>query len=256
MTVFRTPMHALLSTAILSILSVPAQAADITVSAAASLTNAFKDIAQAYETQHPQDKIHLNFGASGSLLQQIDKGAPVDVFASADQETMNLAQNKKLVQAKDRVNFVDNTLVLITPVDSHLHIRAITDLKQPGVKRIAIGNPTTVPAGRYAKAALQQAKAWDSLQAKLINTQNVRQALDYVARQETEAGFVFGTDAAIMTDKVRIAATLATRQNITYPIATITGSRNPQGAKQFIRFVLSAKGQQILHRYGFKSPRR
>ncbi|WP_156471623.1 molybdate ABC transporter substrate-binding protein [Snodgrassella sp. CFCC 13594] len=236
--------------------TITASAADITVSAAASLTNAFNDIAKAYEAQHPQDKIRLNFGGSGALLQQIDKGAPVDVFASADQTTMDQAQAKKLINPKTRANFVSNSLVLITPLSNHLRIKNINDLKQPGVKRIAVGNPATVPAGRYTQAALQQANVWGALQAKIILTQDVRQALNYVSRQETEAGFVFGTDAAIMKDKVKVAAVIPTHEAITYPIAVLSGSRNQQGAQQFIRFVRSTKGQQILRHYGFQSPRR
>lgn len=252
MTSFRL-FRSLLSAVVLLSMSVPAWAESITVSAAASLTDAFKNIAKAYEQQHPKDKVLLNFGASGSLLQQIDKGAPVDVFASADQETMNLAQQKNIIRAKDRVNFVGNSLVLITPVHSRLGLKRLADLKQSGVHHIAIGNPATVPAGRYTKAALEQAKVWSVIEPKLVNTQNVRQALDYVSRQEAEAGFVFGTDAAIMKDRVKVAFAVKTQQPITYPIAPIANSKNSAAARQFIRFVRSPAGQKILHQYGFKS---
>lgn len=252
MTSFRAP-KSVLSAVVLFSMSMPAWAADITVSAAASLTDAFKNIAKVYEQQHPKDKVLLNFGASGSLLQQIDKGAPVDVFASADQETMNLAQQKNIVHAKDRVNFVGNSLVLITPVNSKLSLKRLADLKQGGVRHIAIGNPATVPAGRYTKAALEQARVWSAVQPKLVNTQNVRQALDYVSRQEAEAGFVFGTDAAIMKSRVKVAMTVRTKEPITYPIAKIANSKNGAAANQFIRFVRSPAGQKILHQYGFKS---
>ena len=228
-------------------------AANITVSAAASLTNAFNDIAKAYEQQYPGDKVMLNFGASGSLLQQIQNGAPVDVFASADQETMDQAQTKKLVKAQDRSNFVNNTLVLITPKKSTLKVKGLNDLQLPAIKHIALGNPAYTPAGRYARAAMQQNKVWANVQTKIVNVNNVRQALDYVANGSAEAGFVFATDAALMPDKVNVATTVRTTKPISYPIAKVASSKHPGEAAKFIGFIRSAKGQQILKRYGFQS---
>src|SRR5438445_12222570 len=111
-------------------------AGDLTVSAAASLTNAFRAIAKSYQTQYPDARIALNFGASGALLQQIAKGAPVDVFASADQETMDMAEKQGLVAASDRRDFVRNVLVLIEPADTKLAIKRLEDLGQPGIKRV------------------------------------------------------------------------------------------------------------------------
>lgn len=245
----------LITTAGMCVLSTTSLAADLTVSAAASLTNAFNDIAKAYQQQYPQDKVRLNFGASGSLLQQIQNGAPVDVFASADQQTMDQAQAKNLVRSADRVNFVNNTLVLITPKNSNLNIRNMKDLQQASIHHIALGNPAYTPAGRYAQAAMEQAKVWSKVQPKIVNVNNVRQALDYVANQSTEAGFVFGTDAAIMPDKVQVAATIPTTKAISYPIARTINTKEPAAANRFIRFVRSAKGQQILKRYGFQSVR-
>lgn len=232
-----------------------ASATNITVSAAASLTNAFNDIAKAYEQQYPNDKVLLNFGASGSLLQQIQNGAPVDVFASADQETMDQAQAKKLVFAQDRLNFVNNTLVLITPKKLPLKVHNLYDLQQTEIKHIALGNPAYTPAGRYAKAALQQSKIWTNVQPKIVNVNNVRQALDYVAHSSAEAGFVFATDAALMRDKVTIATTVRTTKPISYPIAKTAASKHPTEAIRFIGFIRSAKGQQILQRYGFQTVR-
>ena len=230
-----------------------ASAAQITVSAAASLTNAFNDLAKAYQQQYPHDQVLLNFGASGSLLQQIQNGAPVDVFASADQETMNQAQVKKLVLAQDRFDFVNNTLVLITPKKTTLKVSSLKDLQQPGIKHIALGNPAYTPAGRYAKAAMQQNQLWTKVQAKMVNVNNVRQALDYVANAAAEAGFVFATDAALMPDKVTVVTTVATSQPIRYPIAKIATSKHPTEAAKFIAFVRSAKGQKILQKYGFQT---
>src|SRR5882757_7849474 len=132
-----------------------AGAADLTVSAAASLTNAFKEIGTAFEAANPGTKVQFNFGASGALLQQIAKGAPVDVFASADQETMNQAEQQGLVKAGTGVNFVSNSLVVIVPQDAATVPQALSALTAPAIKRVAIGLPASVPVGRYTKAVLE-----------------------------------------------------------------------------------------------------
>lgn len=231
-----------------------AQAAELTVSAAASLTQAFTDIAKGYEAAHPADKVKLNFGASGALLAQMAKGAPVDVLASADEETMNQAEQQGLVARADRADFARNTLVLIVPTDSPLALAKLADLQGPAVKRLAIGNPASVPAGRYAKAALEAAGLWTALTPKIIHTQNVRQALDYVARGEVEAGMVYATDAALMKDKVTVRQTVPLAQPIIYPIASAKASREAEAARRFVAYVRSADGQAVLARYGFSAP--
>ena len=229
-------------------------AGEVTVSAAASLTNAFKDIAQSYEAQNPGTKVLLNFGASGALLQQMAKGAPVDVFASADQETMDKAQKEGLVLAADRKDFVRNKLVLIVPTDAKLVPASLSDLTQTGYTRVAIANPASVPVGRYSQTALEAAKLWPALQTKAVNTQNVRQSLDYVARGEVDAGFVYATDAAIMKDKVNVVLEVPLDAPVLYPIATIKGSGNAAEAKRFVSYLQTAPAQAILAKYGFKKP--
>ena len=237
-----------------SCLTVSAQAAELTVSAAASLTNAFKDIGQAYEAQYPDGKLQFNFGASGALLQQMAKGAPVDVFASADQETMDAAHKQALIEAASRQNFVSNSLVLIVPNDSKLNVKSLDDLKQSAVTRLAIGNPASVPVGRYGKEALENAHLWNTLEARLINASNVRQVLDYVARGEVDAGFVYATDAAIMKDKVRVVLHVPTTTRISYPIAISAASSHKAEAARFISYLGSPKAQEVLARYGFQRP--
>lgn len=240
--------------ALLLTFTLAAQAGEITVSAAASLTNAFKEIATAFEAQQPATKVLLNFGASGALLQQMVKGAPVDIFASADQETMDLAEKEKLVAKAERHDFASNALVLIVPQDSKLAPRQLSALDTPEFKRIAIGNPASVPVGRYSKHALEAAGLWGKIEAKAILTQNVRQSLDYVARGEVDAGFVYATDAALMADKVKVAFPVPLDQRISYPIASVAGSTKTQEAQQFVRYVLSPAGQAILAKYGFQKP--
>jgi molybdate transport system substrate-binding protein len=231
-----------------------AQAADLTVSAAASLTNAFRELGPAFQARNAGTTVVFNFAASDALLAQIAKGAPVDVFASADQDTMDRAEQQKLLAAETRRNFVGNTLVLITPSDSTLALQTVADLQKPEVKRIAIGNPASVPAGRYAKGALEAARLWPAVESKAVMAQSVRQALDYVARGEVEAGFVYATDAAIMKGKVRVAATVPTETPILYPVAAIAGGTNPDAARRFVEFLATPDAQVVLARYGFGKP--
>ena len=231
-----------------------AQAGDLHVSAAASLTNAFTDIARSYEVQHPNTKVLLNFGASGALLQQMAKGAPADVFASADVETMDAAAKQNLIANGERRNFARNSLVVIVPRNSRLAIARLQDLAQPAVQKLAIGNPASVPAGRYTHHALAAAKLWQPLAGKAINTQNVRQSLDYVARGEVDAGFVYGTDAALMADKVKAAFTVPLDVAIDYPIARTAAAADAAEARRFVDFVLSPAGQTVLAKYGFQKP--
>lgn len=249
-----SPLPRALATLVALWLALPCLAADLTVSAASSLTNAFKELAPLFEAQHPETTLRLNLGASGSLLQQIAKGAPVDVFASADQETMDQAQARSLIDAQQRRDFTGNRLVVIVPAQGQKKApHALADLAGPSYRRIAIGNPASVPVGRYAKGALERAGLWTSIEPKTLAAQNVRQALDYVARAEVDAGFVYATDAALMPDKVAVAFDVPTATPIRYPIAPVAGSSEKQAAREFIAFVLSPAAQGVLARYGFAS---
>ena len=138
----------------------------------------------------------MNFGASDVLMQQIVKGAPADVFASADQKAMDKAVDEKVIATDSRRDFAANSLVLIVPKDSTFAPASVKDLTAASVKRVAYGDPASVPVGRYTEGALKEAGVWDAVSAKGVLAANVRQSLDYVARGEADAGFVFGTDAA------------------------------------------------------------
>lgn len=230
----------------------PVAAAELTVSAAASLSNAFSDIARAFEQGHPGNKVVLNFGGSDVLLRQIEHGAPADVFASADEATMDGAAAKRLIDAATRRDFAGNALVVIVGGES-APPSSLGRLTHKSYRHIAIGNPDSVPAGRYAKQALIDAGIWAALLPRLVPTQNVRQALDYVARGEAEAGFVYATDAAVQKDKVRIALTVPTYTPVRYPIAATAGSAHADLARAFVAFVAADAGQAILKNYGFSA---
>ena len=234
--------------------TVPAWAAELTVSAASSLTESFRELGTAYEKAHPGTKVDFNFAASGVLLQQISRGAPVDVFASADEATMDQAEQQDLLAAGSRAVFAVNALWVVVPPQATAAPRSLKDLAGAGVQRIALGNPDSVPVGRYAKGALQAAGLWPSLQARIISTQNVRQSLDYVARGEVDAGFVYATDAQAMPDRVRRAFAVPVSGRIAYPLAVTRASAQPAEARRFTAFVRSAQGQAILARHGFGKP--
>jgi len=228
------------------------QAADLTVSAAASLTNAFRDIGPLFEAVHPGSKVQFNFGASGALLQQISKGAPADVFASADSETMDQAQKAHLV--KQRRDFVSNTLVVVVPTSSARVPKAVADLALPAYARIAIGLPASVPVGRYTRGVLEAANLWSVIEPKVIGANNVRQALDYVARAEVDAAFVYATDAALLPGKVKVALTVPTTRPIRYPVASLVAAPNAADAGRFVDFLFTPPALAVLARYGFGKP--
>ncbi|WP_258223408.1 molybdate ABC transporter substrate-binding protein, partial [Stenotrophomonas sp. HMWF023] len=175
--------------------------------------------------------VDFNFAASGVLLQQIARGAPVDVFASADEATMDQAAQQKLLAAGTREVFAVNALWVVVPLQAKAPPRALADLAGAGVQRIALGNPDSVPVGRYAQGALLAAKLWPAVQGKVISTQNVRQSLDYVARGEVDAGFVYATDAQAMPDRVRRAFEVPVAGRIAYPLAVVQASTQPVEAK-------------------------
>ncbi|MCR5815108.1 MAG: molybdate ABC transporter substrate-binding protein [Desulfovibrio sp.] len=237
--------------ALLLLLPRTSLADEIIVSAAASLTNAFTDLKTLYEKAHPGTTVHLNFAASTPLLKQIQEGAPVDVFASADQETMDAAAKAKVINEKSRKDFVRNTLVLIIPKDGKKPT-TLNDIT--GYTRLAIGNPDSVPAGRYTKQALIKAGLWDKSQKIAILGTNVRQVLDYVARGEVDAGFVYGTDAKKQADKVESVLVLDGHKPILYPIAQVTTGNNAKGGQDFLNFVVSEQGMSVLNKYGFARP--
>jgi molybdate transport system substrate-binding protein len=229
-------------------------AKQLTVSAASSLTDVFKQIGPRFEAANPGVTVRFNFAASGVLIQQIIQGAPVDVFASADQDTMARGIAAKLIDVTTRRDFAANTLVMITPAQDNVPLTALATLATPQVKRIAVGKPATVPVGRYTQQALESAQLWAPLQPKLVFADNVRQVLDYVARGEVQAGFVYRTDAALLQDKVRIASTVTGHAPITYPVAVVADSNQPVLARAFAAFVLQPEAQAIFARYGFAKP--
>ncbi|WP_454827671.1 molybdate ABC transporter substrate-binding protein [Paraburkholderia xenovorans] len=240
-----------LAVVLLAALPLLASAQQLTVSAAASLTDAFNEIGAKFAAVHPGVTVRFNFAASGVLLQQIRQGAPVDVFASADQETVARGIDAQLLDAGTKQDFAANSVVLIVPAEGAPLVKTLADLSNPVVKRIALGKAATVPVGRYTQQALESAGQWGALQPKFVQAESVRQVLDYVARGEAEAGFVYRTDAMLAPGKVRIALTVKGHEPVTYPVIAVSASREQALAKDFIAYLSTPAAQNVLARYGF-----
>lgn len=229
-----------------------ANAATLTVHAASSLTDAMKQIAAAYE-KTSGDTVRLNFDASSILARQIEEGAPADVFLSADEAKMDDLEKKSLLAPGTRKALLSNTLVIVVPSDSNLPIHSAADLADnAAVKKIALAQPSTVPAGIYAKEYLTKVGLWEKLSSKVIPTQNVRAALAAVESGNVEAGFVYKTDALI-SKRVKVACEVpvAGGPKIRYPVAALAASQNLPAAEKFLRYLESGPALDVFRRFGF-----
>lgn len=224
----------------------------LTVSAAASLTDAFTDIAEAFEAANPGITVELNLAASGVLAQQIRQGAPADVFASASAVVMDDLEAGGFLANGTRQDIAANQMVLIAPLDG-LAVSGLPDL--PDLPRVAIGNPALVPAGMYAQESLQSLGLWDPLEEQLVYGESVRQVLAWVETGEVPAGIVFVTDAQA-SQRARVVAELQPESHdpIRYPIAVLRDSHAPELAANFVGFVTGPEGQAILANEGFSPP--
>jgi molybdate transport system substrate-binding protein len=241
---------------LVGVLATPAVAEELTLSVAISTKDAVQELGGQFVRGRPGTVLHYNFGGSGALQKQIEAGAPVDLFVSAAVRQMNGLEAKGLLVPDTRRAFASNALVVVKPADSRLDIAKPADLLDPRVRRIVIGNPRTVPVGQYAEESLRALGLWERVQPRLVLAENVRQALDYVARGEVDAGFVYTTDAATRLDRVMEAFRPAedTYRPVTYPVAVVRDARQPALARAFIELLTSAAGRAVLTRWGFQPP--
>lgn len=229
----------------------PAAPADLTISVAASVQDAMKDIQVAYQEVAPEVTITYNFGSSGSLAQQIAQGAPVDVFLSASPQWMDDLAEKGQVVEGSRQDLLRNEMVLIVPKNKSA-VADFKDLETGEVGKVAIGEPESVPAGRYAKEVLTSLGLFDFLQPKLVFGKDVRQVLTYVETGNVDAGLVYATDANV-SDQVEVVAIAdsSSYSPIVYPIAVVQDSDNPETAQDFVDFLASDSAIAIFRGYGF-----
>ncbi|MNW39940.1 Molybdate-binding periplasmic protein precursor [compost metagenome] len=233
-----------------------AETIELTISAAASLTDALKEIQHSYESTHTGIKLNFNFGGSGALEKQIEQGAPSDLFLSASTKNMKSLVDQQLIDTKKQKTWLTNELVAVIPADGTMNIASVTDLTKKEVKKVAIGIPESVPAGNYAQEALTKAKLWDTLQSKLVQAKDVRQVLQYVETGNADVGFVYKTDA-LTSQKAKIAFEVnpKTYSPVEYPIGIVKATKHIQEAEDFYAYLQSQESLNIMDKYGFTIPK-
>lgn len=236
-------------------LATQAQAADkITVFAAASLTNAMQDIATQYQKEKGVQVVS-SFASSSTLARQIEQGAPADLFISADQQWMDYSISKQQMVENTRYTLLGNELVLVAAKDSKMANVEINDqtpwAKLLGDSRLAVGDPDHVPAGIYAKEALQKLGAWSTLEPKLARASDVRGALALVEREEAPLGIVYGSDA-IASKKVKVVGTFpaSSHKPVEYPMAIVKDHEKPE-VRAFYDYLKTPAASAIFKHYGF-----
>lgn len=265
-TMKRTKFLVLIATFLLSILvaiglptftasSVVAQTnGNLLISAAASLKDVLEEIKPLYQQTKPNVNINFNFGASGALQQQIENGAPADIFISAAKRQVDTLEQKGLLVAGTRTNIAKNRLVLVVPKNG-VNITSFYNLRDGKIKKIATGEPRSVPAGQYAEQVLKKLKLWDQIRSKLVFANNVRQVLAFVESGNAEAGLVYSTDAKISNQvKVVVAADEKYHSPIIYPMAILKRSKNVDTAKDFAQFLASNQAKSVFKKFGFILP--
>jgi molybdate transport system substrate-binding protein len=225
----------------------------LTVSAAASLKEALREITPLYSKAKSNVAIRNNFGSSGNLQQQIINGAPVDVFISAAAKQMDELQKNNLIVADTRRDLLSNRLVLIVPADKS-DPKELKDLTNASIERIAIGDPRSVPVGQYAEQALTKLELLQDVQSKFVLGNNVRQVLQFVESGNAQAGIVYATDAKTST-KVKVVQVIDAKLHkpIVYPIAVLQKSSNQSSAKSYLEFLSSEPAKTIFEKYGFST---
>ena len=223
----------------------------VLVFAAASLTDALKEIGEAWE-RGGGERIAFNFASSSTLARQIREGAPADLFLSADEAQMDVLERAGLVAPGTRHSVLSNTLVVVVPADSTLRIASERDLAGKGVDRIALAEPTSVPAGVYSKKFLERVGIWDAIAPKVVPTENVRATLAAVESGNVDAGIVYRTDATI-SKHVRIAFEISAALGpaISYPFALVKGAPREKEALSFLAYLGSPAARAVFVRYGF-----
>lgn len=224
----------------------------ILVAAAASLQKALQEITPIYTRANPNQTVNYSFASSGVLEQQIEQGAPVDVFIAAANKQMNALQEKGLLVSGTRKDLLTNQLVLIAPKQSKVSLTGFGQLVKLDVKRIAIGEPRTVPVGQYATEVLKNLGILERVKSKFVLGNNVKSVLTTVGTGDVDAGIVYITDAK-SSDKVVIVATADEKLHspIRYPIAVLKSSKSLNASKQYVKFLESAPAKAVFKKYGF-----
>jgi molybdate transport system substrate-binding protein len=225
----------------------------LTISAAASLDGALKEIKTDFEKKNKHITLLFNLGGSGALKQQILQGAPTDIFISAAKEQFNELLDKKLIDKQNQIDLLGNQLVLITNKQNPSPLKDFAGLKKDKIEKIAIGTPESVPAGKYALQTLHHLNLWDAVQKKVVQTKDVRQVLTYVETNNVDAGIVYMTDVKI-SDKVKVVqvASEESHDPIIYPAGVMNSTTHRKEAFLFYQYLKSKTAGTIFEKYGFK----
>jgi molybdate transport system substrate-binding protein len=236
---------------LLGLATLAGRAAELNIFAAASLSDALREIARTYESASG-DKLRYNFGASNALALQIRQGAPADVFFSADEAKMDDLAKAGRIAADTRRSLLSNTLVIVVHAEGGAAIAMPDDLTKPGIGRIALAEPQTVPAGIYAKEWLQKTRLWQKIIDRVVPTENVRACLAAVEAGNADAGVVYKTDALI-SKKVKIAHEVAAANGprISYPLAVVQESKHAEAARKFVDYLGGPEARAVFVKYGF-----
>lgn len=239
---------------VLLVAASPALAQRLTVAIDDSFGDAMSTVALAFEASRKGVSVSLVAGASGALLERLSHDTAADVLAGADAQTVDLGEQRGLLLPDGRSVFASNALVLVVAVSASVPVQRLSDLARPEVLRIAMGRPSSVPAGRHAREAINAQRLWSSLQRKVVIAEDVHEVLGLVARAEAEAGFVYATDAAAAAGRVRVVETLPTATPIRHVVAVVAGTRNPALARDFVAYLRSEPARAVLRRAGFGEP--
>ncbi|MDP1899581.1 MAG: molybdate ABC transporter substrate-binding protein [Rubrivivax sp.] len=235
-------------------LVLPAFGQTLHVLAATSLQEALREVARAFEAEHAGASVRLTVAASGALLEQIAQGTPADVLACTDVQTLQHGMARRLLVDALPREFATNALVLVVPAATHSPVQRLADLARPEIARIGMARTASSPAGRYAREAIDAARLWPAVQHKIVPAEDARQVLAEVARGEVQAGFVYQTDAATATDRVRVVQTLVTRTPVRHAAAVVAGSKHDALARAFVAYLASAAARGAFERLGFGPP--
>ncbi|MDT8902165.1 molybdate ABC transporter substrate-binding protein [Anaeroselena agilis] len=229
-----------------------AKQVELNISAAASLKDALLEIQKNYQAKNPSVKLICNLASSGALQKQIEQGAPADVFISAAPRQMNDLEAKNLINKASRRNLVENKLVLVVPENSAGGLNKFEDLAGAKVQKFSMGETSSVPAGQYGQQVLKKLGLWEGVKDKAVFAKDVRAVLTYVATGNVDAGIVYKTDA-VSGAKVKIAAIApaGSHKPIVYPVAILSGAKQPKAAEEFLAYLTGPEGKAVFEKHGF-----
>lgn len=229
----------------------PAEKTELIVSAAASLTDCMAELSELYGREHADIKLTFNFGSSGALQQQIEQGAPADVFVSAGKKQMNALQEKGLLEDESIRDILQNRVVLIVPAGAE-QLADFEALLDETVTQIGVGEPESVPVGQYTQEIFESLGLTDALQTKLVLAKDVREVLSWVESGNVQAGIVYETDAMV-SDKVIVccAAPEGSHKPVVYPVGVVKSSKHPEAARAFAEFLVTPQAAEVFQKYGF-----